>query len=65
MDVVSIHRRERDKVLPILWDYALKGFEAEAANPDAPQTLRAFRSDLDWPNVIVQGLEARCTAARF
>ena len=56
VDVLSIYRHERDKVLPILWDYALKGVEAEAANPDARQILRAF---LDRPNVIVQGLEAR------
>ena len=59
VDVLSIYRHERDKVLPILWDYALKGVEAEAANPAARQILRAFRSDLDRPNVIVQGLEAR------
>ena len=56
VDVLSIYRHERDKVLPILWDYALKGVEAEAANPDARQILRSF---LDRPNVIVQGLEAR------
>ena len=55
VDVVSIYRRERDKVLPILWDYALKGVEAEAANPGAQQILRAFRSDLDRTNVIVPG----------
>ena len=56
VDVLSIYRHERDKVLPFLWDYALKGVEAEAANPDARQILRAFQSR---PNVIVQGLEAR------
>jgi len=60
VDVVSIYRRERDKVLPILWDYALKGVEAEAANPGAQQILRAFRSDQDRTNLIVPGgLEAR------
>jgi DNA-binding XRE family transcriptional regulator len=59
VDVVSIYRHERDKVLPVLWDYALKGVEAEAANPQARQVLRAFRSGLDRPNVFVQGLEAR------
>jgi DNA-binding XRE family transcriptional regulator len=59
VDVLSIYRHERDKVLPILWDYALKGVEAEAANPDARQILQTFRSGLDRPNAIEQGLEAR------
>jgi DNA-binding XRE family transcriptional regulator len=58
VDVVSIYRHERDKVLPFLWDYALKGVEAEAADPKAQQILRTFRSGLDR-RVIVQGLEAR------
>ena len=44
VNVLSIYRHERDKVLPALWDYALKGVEAEAANPDDRQILRAFRS---------------------
>jgi len=59
VNVLSIYRHERDKVLPTLWDYALKGVEAEAANPDDRQILRAFRSGLDGPNVMVQGVEAR------
>jgi DNA-binding XRE family transcriptional regulator len=59
VNVLSIYRHERDKVLPALWDYALKGVEAEAANPDDEQILRAFRSGLDGPIVFVDGYEAR------
>ena len=59
VDVASIYRHERDDVLPPLWDYALKGVEAEAADPAARSILRGFRANLDRPNVIAEGLGAR------
>jgi hypothetical protein len=45
--------------LPSLWDYALRGVEAEAADPSARQILRNFRSSPAEPNVFVQGFGAR------
>jgi DNA-binding XRE family transcriptional regulator len=60
VDVASIYRHERGDVLPALWDYALKGVEAEAAHPNARQIVRDFRSDLDRrQDIFVDGFGAR------
>jgi DNA-binding transcriptional regulator YiaG len=59
VDVASIHRHERADVLPRLWDYALRGVEAEAADPETRQIMRNFVSSLDRPNIIVEGLDAK------
>jgi DNA-binding XRE family transcriptional regulator len=55
VDAASIYRHERDDVLPALWNYALKGVEAEAANPTARQILKQSQSR----DVIAEGLGAR------
>jgi transcriptional regulator with XRE-family HTH domain len=60
VDVTSIYRRERDKVLPILWDYALRGIEAEAAHPDTRTVVRGFRRmSRPPPTVIPEGMGNR------
>jgi hypothetical protein len=59
VDATSIYRHERGEVLPSLWDYALRGVEAETVNPTVRRMLRDFKSRLARPNVFVQGYGAR------
>jgi len=58
VDVTSIYRRERGDVLPALWDYALRGVEAEAADPSARHVLRRFRSHMDG-HIFIEGYRSR------
>jgi DNA-binding XRE family transcriptional regulator len=57
VDPASIYRHERDDVLPALWDYALKGIEAEATDPVARRILKGESSPSR--GVIVEGLSVR------
>jgi DNA-binding transcriptional regulator YiaG len=58
VDVASIYRHEREHVLPSLWEYALRGIEAEASLPDTRTILRSVRSEMGRPNIIAEGLGA-------
>jgi transcriptional regulator with XRE-family HTH domain len=56
VDVASIYRHEREHVLSSLWEYALRGIEAEARLPGTRSVLRSMRSEIDRPNVFSEGL---------
>ena len=59
VDPASIYRHERNDVLPALWDYALKGIEAEAADPVARRILRQSKSH----NLVVSSWKGSARAA--
>jgi hypothetical protein len=54
----SIFRHERNPMTP-LWDYALRGVEAEAADQASRQVLRDFTSNLRHQNFIPEQIDAR------
>jgi DNA-binding XRE family transcriptional regulator len=58
VDPASIFRHERDP-MTALWDYALRGVEAEAADQASREVLRYFKSKLDLENFIPEQVDAR------
>ncbi len=46
VDPATVFRRERGSLFA-LWDYALRGIEAEAAEKSSKRVVRDFKSDLD------------------
>jgi DNA-binding XRE family transcriptional regulator len=58
VDPASIFRHERNPMTP-LWDYALRGVEAEAADRTSKQVLRAFTSELQRQNFMPEQVDAR------
>ncbi len=56
VDPATVFRREQAVLAP-LWDYALRGIEAEAR--DAKQAVRSFKSRLDHQTFIPDQLAAR------
>jgi hypothetical protein len=51
VDPATVFRRERGPLLG-LWDYALRGIEAEAASKPAKQVVRRFKNSLDEQTLI-------------
>jgi predicted transcriptional regulator len=58
VDPASIFRHERNP-MTALWDYALRGVEAEAADQASRQVLRDFKSKLRLQNFIPEQVDAR------
>jgi hypothetical protein len=55
VDPATVFRHERGPLVA-LWDYALRGIEAEAAHKSSKDEIRSFRSGLDhqifWPEQL-------------
>jgi DNA-binding XRE family transcriptional regulator len=67
VDPASVYRHERG-AMSALWDYALRGVEAEAQHRFLKSETRDFRSGLDLQTFIPDQLEAqgfRFTAAKM
>jgi DNA-binding XRE family transcriptional regulator len=58
VDPASIFRHERNP-MTALWDYALRGVEAEAADKASRQILQAFEADLNGQNFMPEQIGAR------
>jgi hypothetical protein len=58
VDPASIFRHERNP-MTALWDYALRGVEAEAADRASRQTVRDFKAALNRQKFIPEQLDAR------
>jgi hypothetical protein len=58
VDPASIFRHERNP-MTALWDYALRGVEAEAADQASRQVLRDFKSNLHRQNFMPEQICAR------
>jgi hypothetical protein len=49
VDPATVFRRERGP-LSALWDYAMRGIEAEAASEEAKQHIRGYKAHLKGPS---------------
>ena len=58
VDPATVFRRERGPLFA-LWDYALRGIEAEAADKSSKRVVRDFKSGLDHQTFIPDQLDAR------
>src|SRR5262245_63318993 len=58
VDPATVFRHERAPLVA-LWDYALRGIEAEAASKESKQELRSFKSGLDCESIIPDGIAAQ------
>ena len=58
VDPATVFRRERGSLFA-LWDYALRGIEAEAAEKSSKRVVRDFKSDLDRQTFFPDQLDAR------
>jgi DNA-binding XRE family transcriptional regulator len=58
VDPATVFRRERGPLFA-LWDYALRGIEAEASSKWDRGELRSFKSNLDYQNFWPHQFEAR------
>jgi predicted transcriptional regulator len=58
VDPASIFRHERNS-MTALWDYALRGVEAEAADKASRQILQSFEADLNRQNFMPEQIDAR------
>ena len=58
VDPATVFRRERGPLVA-LWDYAMRGIEAEAKDKEAKSHLRSFTGDLDLETIIPDQLTAQ------
>ena len=58
VDPTTVFRRERGPLVA-LWDYAMRGIEAEAKDKEAKSHLRSFTGDLDRQTFIPDQLAAQ------
>jgi DNA-binding XRE family transcriptional regulator len=58
VDPATVFRRERGPFVP-LWDYALRGIEAEAADKSSKRVVQHFKSQLDRETFIPDQLDAQ------
>jgi hypothetical protein len=58
VDPATVFRRERGPLFA-LWDHALRGIEAEAADKSSKRVVRDFKSGLDLQTFIPDQLDAR------
>jgi DNA-binding XRE family transcriptional regulator len=58
VDPASIYRHEHNP-MSALWDFALRGVEAEAAAKGTRQILRGYKSELQRENFMAEQLDAR------
>ena len=58
VDPATVFRRERGSMVA-LWDYAMRGIEAEAANKEAKQVIRQHKAHLKGQHIFPDAFEAR------
>ncbi|MFO1097823.1 MAG: hypothetical protein U1E81_05950 [Xanthobacteraceae bacterium] len=58
VDPATVFRRERGPLVR-LWDYAMRGIEAEAAGKEAKRVIRLHKEQLKGQNIFPDTFEAR------
>ena len=58
VDPATVFRRERGPLVA-LWDYAMRGIEAEAASKEAKRVIRLHKANLKGQQIIPDTFEAR------
>jgi hypothetical protein len=59
VDPATVYRREQERPMAALWDYALRGIEAEAKSRESKQVRRSFKEGLGHQTFIPDQLDAR------
>jgi len=58
VDPATVYRHEQAPMAP-LWDYALRGIEAEAKAKESKEVLRSFKKRLDLETLIPDQMDAQ------
>jgi len=59
VDPATVYRQERKRPMAALWDYALRGIEAEARAPVPKRIRQGFKKDLEGQTFIPDQLDAQ------